>query len=38
MLTENFQWVTGAGTVGWQEYVNEIDGAGLRGMYLSYDC
>jgi hypothetical protein len=31
-------WVTGAGSVGWQEYVNELNGAGLRGVYLSYDC
>jgi hypothetical protein len=31
-------WVTGQGSVEWTEYVNELNGAGLRGVYLSYDC
>jgi hypothetical protein len=31
-------WITGKGSVGWDEYVNALNGAGLRGIYLSYDC
>lgn len=27
-----------AASVGWDEYVNDMNGAGLRGVYLSSDC
>jgi len=31
-------WVTGQGSVEWTEFVNDLDGAGLRGLYLTFDC
>jgi hypothetical protein len=31
-------WVTVPASIGWNEYVNELNGAGLTGVYLSYDC
>jgi hypothetical protein len=31
-------WVSGQGSVGWTEYVNALNGAGARGVYLSYNC
>jgi len=31
-------WVTSPASIGWYEYVNKINGAGLTGVYLSYNC
>jgi len=31
-------WITGKASVGWDEYINALNGAGLRGVYLSYNC
>ncbi|TVY83509.1 hypothetical protein LSUE1_G004886 [Lachnellula suecica] len=31
-------WVTGAGSVGWTEYINALNGAGLRGVFLNFNC
>ncbi|KFX99725.1 hypothetical protein O988_03689 [Pseudogymnoascus sp. VKM F-3808] len=31
-------WQTKESSVGWTEYVNELNGAGLRGVYLNYNC
>ncbi|KAI9645421.1 hypothetical protein NHQ30_006160 [Ciborinia camelliae] len=31
-------WVHGQGSVGWTEYVNNLNGAGARGVYLNYNC
>ena len=31
-------WETQESSVGWTEYVNELNGAGLRGVYLNYNC
>ena len=31
-------WETQAASVEFNEYVNAINGAGLAGVYLTYDC
>ncbi|KAF7863235.1 hypothetical protein EAF04_007317 [Stromatinia cepivora] len=31
-------WVRGQGSVSWTEYVNALNGAGARGVYLNYNC
>ncbi|KAJ8071741.1 hypothetical protein OCU04_002057 [Sclerotinia nivalis] len=31
-------WVRGQGSVSWNEYVNALNGAGARGVYLNYNC
>ncbi|CAD6454247.1 cf5b7dac-7baa-4aa0-a8d9-84ccfbafbd9f [Sclerotinia trifoliorum] len=31
-------WVRGQGSVSWIEYVNALNGAGARGVYLNYNC
>jgi hypothetical protein len=31
-------WITQASSVQWTEYVNKLNGAGLRGVYLNYNC
>ncbi|KFY12683.1 hypothetical protein V492_03728, partial [Pseudogymnoascus sp. VKM F-4246] len=31
-------WQTKESSVGWTEYVNELNGAGLRGVFLNYNC
>lgn len=31
-------WATGESSVEWTEYVNELNGAGLRGVYLNFNC
>jgi len=31
-------WVGGAASVDFKEYINGINGAGLAGVYLTYDC
>lgn len=35
---EYADWVTRPASVEWNNYVNAMNGAGLRGVYLSYDC
>jgi hypothetical protein len=25
-------------SIGWDEYINELNGQGLRGVFLSYNC
>lgn len=37
-LVEYADWVTRPASVEWTNYVNAINGAGLRGLYLTYDC
>jgi len=31
-------WVEGEGSVGWSEYINALDGEGLKGFWINYDC
>ncbi|KFY63300.1 hypothetical protein V496_04038 [Pseudogymnoascus sp. VKM F-4515 (FW-2607)] len=31
-------WQTQESSVGWTEYINELNGQGLRGVYLNYNC
>lgn len=31
-------WVRSQGSVSWTEYINALNGAGARGIYLNYNC
>jgi hypothetical protein len=31
-------WVGVPASIGWDEYINKLNGEGLRGAYLSYNC
>lgn len=36
-VLEYADWVGRPSSVAWSNYINEMDGAGLRGVYLTYD-
>lgn len=35
---EYADWVGRPGSIEWVNYVNAMNGAGLRGVYLTFDC
>lgn len=37
-MFEIADWVGGDASIEFNEYVNKINGAGLAGVYLTYDC
>lgn len=37
-VLEYADWQTQESSVGWTEYVNALNGAGLTGLFLNYNC
>jgi hypothetical protein len=37
-MFEIADWVSGDASIEFNEYINKINGAGLAGVYLTYDC
>lgn len=36
-MLEYADWITRPASIGWENYINNLNGQGLRGVYLTYN-